>query len=74
MLTHERRFVFLAYSKLFLSKFVFLIDLQGSDCEKLKSMCENLGAAYSSDVDGKQLYEEILDCKMLVSSRANLKS
>jgi len=78
MLTHERRFVFLAYSKLFLSKFVFLIDLQGfgigPDCEKLKSMCENLGAAYSSDVDGKQLYEEILDCKMLVSSRANLKS
>jgi len=25
---------------------------------------------HSSNVDGKQLYEEILDCKMLVSSRA----
>jgi len=25
---------------------------------------------YSSDVDGKQLYEKVLDCKMLVSSRA----
>jgi len=23
-------------------------------------MCENLGAVYSSDVDDKQLYEEIL--------------
>jgi len=36
-------------------------------------MCENLGAVYSSDVNGKQLYEEILDCKMLVSRRASLK-
>jgi len=36
-------------------------------------MCENLGAVYSSDVDGKQLYEEILDRKMLLSSRGNLK-
>jgi len=25
---------------------------------------------YSSDADGKQFYEKILDCKMLVSSRA----
>jgi len=33
-------------------------------------MCDNLGAAYSSDVDGKQLCKEILDCTMLVSSRA----
>ena len=38
------------------------------DCEKLKSMCDNLGAVYSSDVDGKHLYEKSLDCKMLVSS------
>jgi len=28
--------------------------------EKLKSKCENLGVECSSDVDGKQLYEEIL--------------
>jgi len=38
------------------------------DCEKLKSTCDNLGAVSSSDVDGKQLYEKSLDCKMLVSS------
>ena len=40
------------------------------DCEKLKSTFDNLGAVHSSDVDGKQLYQKILDCKMLVSSRA----
>jgi len=33
-------------------------------------MCENLGAAYSSDVDSKQLHEEVLDCEMLVLSPA----
>jgi len=47
-----------------LPKFSFLLDVQGlchgPDCEKLKYMCENLGAVYSSDVDDKQLYEEIL--------------
>ena len=43
---------------------------KGPDCEKLKSTFDNLGAVHSSDVDGKQLYETILDCKMLLSSRA----
>jgi len=33
-------------------------------------MCDNLGALHSSYVDGKQLYENIPDCKMLVSSHA----
>ena len=42
----------------------------GPVCEKLKSTCGNLGAVYSSYVDSKQLYENIPDCKMLVSSRA----
>jgi len=36
-------------------------------CENL---CENLGAACNSDANAEQLYEEILDCKMLVWSRA----
>ena len=35
-------------------------------------MCGNSGAVCSSDVDGKQLYAEIIDCKMLISSSANL--
>ena len=42
--------------------------LKDPDCEKLKSTCDNLGAVCSSDVDGKQLHEKSLDCKMLVSS------
>jgi len=42
----------------------------GPDCEKLKSTCDNLGAVYSSDVNGKKLHEKILDCKMLLSRRA----
>jgi len=41
---------------------------KGPDCEKLKSTCDNLGGVHSSDVDGKQLYEKSLNCKMLVSS------
>ena len=41
---------------------------KGPDCEKLKSTCDNLGVVYSSGVDGKQLYEKSLDCKILVSS------
>jgi len=41
---------------------------KGPNCEKLKSTCDNIGAVYSSDVDGKQLYEKSLVCKMLVSS------
>ena len=43
---------------------------KGPDCEKLNSAFDNLGAVYSSDVGCKQLYEKILGCKMLVSSRA----
>ena len=43
---------------------------KGPDCEKLKATCDSLSALCSSDVDGQQLYEKILDCKMLVSSRA----
>jgi len=41
-----------------------------SDSKKLNSMWDNLGVVYSSDADGKQLYEKLLDCKMLVSIRA----
>ena len=47
---------------------IFKALWKGRYCEKLKSTCDNLGAVYSSDVDGKQLYEKSLDFKMLVSS------
>jgi len=42
----------------------------GPVCEKLKSTFDNVGAVYSSYVDSKQSYENIPDCKMLVSSPA----
>uniref|UniRef100_UPI00358F7EF6 zinc finger MYM-type protein 1-like n=1 Tax=Myxine glutinosa TaxID=7769 RepID=UPI00358F7EF6 len=59
------------------AKFGFLLDVEGlcygADSIDLKKKCENLGELYISDVDGQQLYEEILDCRMLPSSRANMK-
>jgi len=33
---------------------------KGLDCKDLKSPCDNLGAVYSTDVDGEQLYEKVL--------------
>jgi len=54
------------------------LDVQGlcygPDCEKLKSTCEDLGTVYSSVVYNKHFNEEILDCKMLVSSRVTRKA
>ena len=35
--------------------------------------CVTAPTLYSSGVDGQQLYEDILDCTMLLSSRANMK-
>ena len=59
------------------AKFGFLLDVEGlcydTDSNDLKKKCENLGEFCSSDVDGQQLYEEILDCRMLLSSWANMK-
>ena len=58
-------------------KFGFLLDVEGlcygADSNDLKKKCENLGELSSSDVDEQQLYEEILDCRMLLSSGANMK-
>ena len=45
----------------------------GADSNDLKKKCENLSELYSSDVDGQQLYEEILDCRMLLSRQVNMK-
>ena len=59
------------------AKFGLLLDVEGlcygSERNNLEKKCENLGEFYSLDVDGQQLYEEILDCGMLLSSRANMK-
>ena len=58
-------------------KFSFLLDLQrlyySCDCGNLESLCNNLASVYSDDLDGKQLYGEIIDWKLLISSRTNVR-
>ena len=58
-------------------KFGFLLDVEGlcygADSNDLKRKCINLGELYSSDVDEQHLYEEIFDCRKLLSSRDNIK-
>jgi len=70
MLTHARDMLVLFKATVFCPNLAFCSMSRalwkGPEGEKLKSMCDNLGAVYSSDVDGKQLYEKSLDCKMLV--------
>jgi hypothetical protein len=59
------------------TKFGFLLDVQKlcycDDVLTLEKNCENFGKHYASDIDGRQLYEEILDCRMLIKTRPNLK-
>ena len=54
-------------------KFEFHLDVEGlchdPDSDDLRKKCNILGEFYSYDVDGQQLYEEIIDCKMLPSNR-----
>lgn len=54
--------------------FGFLLDVKGlcydADRNYLKKACNNFGEIYASDVNGEQLYEEILDCRMLLSMRS----
>ena len=54
-------------------KFGFLLDVDGlchdPDRDDLRKKCNILGEFYSCDVDRQQLYEEIIDCRMLLSSR-----
>ncbi|XP_065665426.1 uncharacterized protein LOC136086860 [Hydra vulgaris] len=62
-------------------KFEFLLYVEGlcfnTEFNHLKDQCKKFGEVYSlqyfrvrcSDVDGRELYEEILDCRMLLTSR-----
>jgi len=72
MLTYARDLLIFFRASFFCPNLAFCWMLKalwkGLDCEKLKSMRDNLGTVYSSDVDSKQLYEKSRDCKMLVSS------
>ena len=55
-------------------KFGFLLDVEKlcyaevSDYD-LQKKCANLGEVYISDINGIELYEEIIDCRMLLLAR-----
>ncbi|XP_071051135.1 zinc finger MYM-type protein 1-like [Onthophagus taurus] len=53
-------------------KFGFLLDMEGlcfkAETSYLKEPCEKFGKAYSCDLDGQELYEEVLDFRMLLTS------
>ena len=57
-------------------KFGFLLDVQRlcyiRNCGNLELLCDNLASVYSDDLDGKQLYGDVIDCQMLISSRTTL--
>ena len=58
-------------------KFGFLLDVQrlcySRECGNLESLFDNLAPIYSDDLDGNQLYGKIIDCKILISSRTNVR-
>ncbi|GBN05451.1 hypothetical protein AVEN_162551-1 [Araneus ventricosus] len=54
-------------------KFGFLLNVEelcyGHNADVLLENCKNLGDFYSRDFNGLELHDEILDCRMLLSSR-----
>ncbi|XP_048344871.1 uncharacterized protein LOC125428571 isoform X2 [Sphaerodactylus townsendi] len=59
------------------TNFGFLLDVEklcyGTDIQDLQEKCVNLGNFYSSEVDGQKLYQDILDCRMLLTGRDGLR-
>ena len=53
-----------------------MLDVQrlcySRECGNLDSLCDNLAFVHSDDLEGKQLYGEIIDYKMLILSRTNV--
>lgn len=56
-----------------LAFYLTLKDCYSVDIDILKTKCQNFSNFYNCDVDGQQLYEEILDFRMLIASRTNSK-
>ncbi|XP_067134988.1 uncharacterized protein [Centruroides vittatus] len=59
------------------ARFGFLLDVKtlcyGTDnCDNLKKKCKEFGDFYGCNVNREQLYEEILDVRMLISTRKNV--
>jgi hypothetical protein len=60
------------------SKFGFLLDISDllrdrneKELKALRSDCTKFGSFYDTDVDGEELYNEIIDCKMLFNTRGD---
>jgi len=62
LLTHERRNLLVLLRATFFCPNVAFCSMSEAF---ITTVSDKLGAVYSSDVDGKQLYEKNLDCKML---------
>lgn len=56
-------------------KFGFLLDIKNlltdENLEVLRQSCIDLENFYDTDVDGKELFDEICDCRMLLNSRSD---
>ena len=57
-------------------RFGFLLDVErlladGNEA-KLRESCTRVGDFYNSDIDGKELFDEVLDCRMLLRSREEI--
>ena len=56
-------------------KFGFLLNTEelcyGYENTNLRNKCIQLGKVYKSKFDGEHLYEEILDCRMWLTSRTD---
>ena len=58
------------------SKFGFLLDvtrlLERTDTDELSDECVDLAQFYDTDIAASELYSEILDCKMLLTTRREI--
>ncbi|XP_068115887.1 zinc finger MYM-type protein 1-like [Hyperolius riggenbachi] len=59
------------------SSFGFLLDIKELMCttdeSTLKQRCIDMGSFYDTDLDGLEMFSEILDCQMLLNTRADVK-
>lgn len=57
------------------SKFGFLLDVRNlvmsEELNALRANCLNLANFYDTDVDGNELFNEICDCKMMLTTRGD---
>ena len=57
-------------------RFGFLLNVQellteSESSDSIKESCNRVGDLYNTDLDGKELYNEVIDCRMLLKSRTN---